>query len=98
MCNKAGCGLPDMLHAGDEIGFNVEGRTAGAAFLIQGVDIVKCIHGAQKSPPQGKNLQNASRLSFHPNDNTATIVIRNEDFIKYLEATGNEYEFVELYE
>lgn len=45
-----------------------------------------------------KNLQNAPRLSFHPNDNTATIVIRNEDFIKYLEASGNEYEFVELYE
>ena len=45
-----------------------------------------------------KNLQNAPRLSFHPNDNTATIVIKNEDFIKYLDATGNGYEFLELYE
>lgn len=45
-----------------------------------------------------KNLQNAPRLSFHPNDNTATIVIRNEDFIKFLDATGNGYEFIELYD
>ena len=45
-----------------------------------------------------KNLEKAPRLSFHPNDNTATIVIKNEDFIKFLDATGNGYEFVELYE
>ncbi|MCF0200233.1 MAG: prolyl-tRNA synthetase associated domain-containing protein [Bacteroidales bacterium] len=44
-----------------------------------------------------KNLQKAERLSFHPNDNTATIVIKNEDFIKFLESTGNSYEFIELY-
>lgn len=28
----------------------------------------------------------------------ANIVIRSEDFIKSLEAMGNEFEFVELYE
>ena len=44
-----------------------------------------------------QNLQKAERLSFHPNDNTATIVIRNEDFIKFLNAMGNSYEFIELY-
>jgi len=43
------------------------------------------------------NLKNADRLSFHPNDNTATVIIGGKDFIKYLDWTGNEYEFIELY-
>jgi len=43
------------------------------------------------------NLKNAERLSFHPNDNTATVIIGGKDFIKYLDWTGNEYEFIELY-
>ncbi len=45
-----------------------------------------------------KNLLNAPRLSFHPNDNTGTIIISQEDFIKFLEAMGNSYEFIELYD
>lgn len=34
----------------------------------------------------------------NPNDNTGTIIISQEDFIKFLEAMGNSYEFVELYD
>ncbi len=45
-----------------------------------------------------KNLEKAERLSFHPNDNTASIVIDNSDFIGFLKAMGNSYEFIELYE
>ena len=45
-----------------------------------------------------KNLLNSPRLSFHPNDNTGTIIISQEDFIKFLEAMGNSYEFIELYD
>lgn len=45
-----------------------------------------------------KNLENAEKLSFHPNDNTATVVISRSDFIKFLNAMGNGYEFIELYE
>ena len=45
-----------------------------------------------------KNLQKAPRLSFHPNDNTGTIIISQEDFIKFLEAMGNTYDFIELYD
>lgn len=45
-----------------------------------------------------KNLLKAERLSFHPNDNTATCVIKKDDFIKFLDAMGNEYEFIELYD
>lgn len=45
-----------------------------------------------------KNLQNAESLSFHPNDNTATCIIKKEDFVRFLDAMGNTYEFVELYD
>ncbi len=41
---------------------------------------------------------NESRLiSFHPNINTASLVISFGDFMKYLDWTGNAYEFVKLY-
>ena len=43
------------------------------------------------------NLQKEASLSFHPNDNTATVVISQEMFQKYLEEVGNTYEYIELY-
>ena len=43
------------------------------------------------------NLRNESSLSFHPNDNTGTVVISQEMFQKYLTAVGNTYEYIELY-
>jgi len=43
------------------------------------------------------NLKKAGRLSFHPNINTATIVISFQDFIRFLDWTGNGYEFIDLY-
>ena len=36
-----------------------------------------------------KQLQTADKISFHPNDNTASVVIRYPDFIHYLEIMGN---------
>ncbi|MBQ8650565.1 MAG: prolyl-tRNA synthetase associated domain-containing protein [Flavobacteriales bacterium] len=44
-----------------------------------------------------RNIENASSLSFHPNDNTATVVISLSQFLKYMECVGNSYEFIELY-
>ena len=44
-----------------------------------------------------ENLKSSERISFHPNDNTATLVISFEDFMKYLQWTGNSYEFLQLY-
>lgn len=44
-----------------------------------------------------KNLKRAEKISFHPNINTASLVISFDDFVKYLEWTGNSYEFIELY-
>lgn len=43
------------------------------------------------------NLRNEESLSFHPNDNTATVVISQEMFQRYLSAVGNTYEYIELY-
>jgi len=37
-------------------------------------------------------------ISFHPNENTSTLVIRFSDFEKFLMWTGNGYEYLKLYE
>ncbi|MCK4664871.1 MAG: prolyl-tRNA synthetase associated domain-containing protein [Bacteroidales bacterium] len=44
-----------------------------------------------------ENLNKFQRISFHPNINTASIVILFDDFIKFLNQTGNSYEYVKLY-
>lgn len=44
-----------------------------------------------------KNLLNQESLSFHPNDNRATVVIKQNEFQRYLELVGNSYEYIELY-
>ena len=42
-----------------------------------------------------KNLQSAEKISFHPNDNTASLVLKYSDFIKYLEFMGNQFEYID---
>jgi len=42
------------------------------------------------------NLKKAERLSFHPNLNTASLIIKYADFIRYLEWKGNSYDFIDL--
>lgn len=42
-------------------------------------------------------LKEAEKVSFHPNDNTASLVINNADMMKFIESIGNQYEFVNLY-
>ena len=44
-----------------------------------------------------RNLRQQHSLSFHPNDNTGTIVIPQAEFIRYLDGCGNSYEFIDLY-
>jgi len=41
-----------------------------------------------------EQLQSANYISFHPNDNTASLVLKYSDFIKYLNYMGNKYEFI----
>ena len=42
-------------------------------------------------------LRHATHLSFHPNDNKASLSITTDDFIRYMDWTGNTYEWKELY-
>lgn len=41
-------------------------------------------------------LRNAPTLSFHPNDCRGTVVIKREDFERYLTIVGNTYEYLKL--
>lgn len=45
-----------------------------------------------------EKLKEEERLAFHPNNNTATLVISKSDFLKFLDKTGNSYEFIKLYD
>ena len=42
------------------------------------------------------DLRGAARVGFHPNVNTATVVIRGHDFERFLEASGNVVKYVKL--
>jgi Ala-tRNA(Pro) deacylase len=43
-----------------------------------------------------EDLRVADKLIFHPNINTASVVIRGADFIRYLESTGNMVRWVRV--
>ncbi len=43
-----------------------------------------------------RDLKSATRLSFHPNINTATYVVSAEDFARFLEACGNVVRYVTI--
>jgi len=44
-----------------------------------------------------QQLKQFDKISFHPNDNTATVVISLGDFERFLEISGNGFEWLELY-
>ncbi len=41
-----------------------------------------------------EQLHQADKISFHPNENTASLVLNYHDFMKYLDASGNTYEYI----
>lgn len=41
-------------------------------------------------------LRNAEHLSFHPCDNTASVVLSNADFLRFLGIWGGEYEWLDM--
>ena len=45
-----------------------------------------------------ESLLKADKISFHPNINTASLVITQADFRKFLQWSGNSYEFLKLYD
>jgi Ala-tRNA(Pro) deacylase len=44
-----------------------------------------------------ENLRKSNSISFHPCINTASLVIKWGDFMRFLEWTGNGFEFLQLY-
>jgi Ala-tRNA(Pro) deacylase len=45
-----------------------------------------------------EKLKESGRLTFHPNDNRSSLVISKSDFLRFLDYTGNSYEFIKLYD
>lgn len=45
-----------------------------------------------------ENLRNRQQISFHPLINTASLLLDFNDFIRFLDFCGNEYEFTTLYD
>jgi Ala-tRNA(Pro) deacylase len=45
-----------------------------------------------------EKLKDSERLTFHPNINTASLVVSKSDFLRFLEFTGNSFEFLKLYD
>lgn len=43
-----------------------------------------------------KDLITGDKIQFHPNTNTATIIVSSEDFKKFLNWTGNKVRFLQL--
>ena len=44
-----------------------------------------------------RNLLDATKVSFHPNDNHASLVISVDDMMKFIKSIGNPYEALDLY-
>lgn len=44
-----------------------------------------------------RKLMDAEKVSFHPNDNRASLVISREDMMKFINNIGNPVEIVDLY-
>jgi Ala-tRNA(Pro) deacylase len=43
-----------------------------------------------------ETLLKAERISFHPNINTASIVLQFTDFMRFMQASGNSFDFIAL--
>jgi hypothetical protein len=42
------------------------------------------------------DLKNADRVSFHPCENTASVVVNNAGFLHFLDLWGGEVEWIEV--
>ena len=45
-----------------------------------------------------EKLPEFNNLSFHPNVNTASLIVSRKDFEKFIEYQGNSYEYIKLYD
>ena len=44
-----------------------------------------------------RDLLEADKVAFHPNDNRASLVITRDDMLRFIQSTGNPYEIVDIY-
>ncbi len=44
-----------------------------------------------------ESLRESQRISFHPCINTASLVIRYDDFLRFLRYRGNGFEYIKMY-
>jgi Ala-tRNA(Pro) deacylase len=44
------------------------------------------------------NIAQSTKISFHPNVNTASLVLLLNDFLKFMNYCGNDYRFIQLYD
>jgi len=42
-----------------------------------------------------QQLKQSDKVSYHPNDNTASVVISFTDLIRFIETMGNSYEYID---
>ena len=42
-----------------------------------------------------QQLKQSDKVSYHPNDNTASVVISFADLIRFIETMGNSYEYID---
>jgi Ala-tRNA(Pro) deacylase len=56
------------------------------------------MHDAEKAVTTvlDKDMSGKPRISFHPNDNAATVIISYEDLLKYLNHIGAAYQMAEV--
>ena len=45
-----------------------------------------------------ETLKKSAKVSFHPCINTASLIIKTEDLIRFIENRGNSYEWISLYD
>ena len=43
-----------------------------------------------------RDLENAERVSFHPNINTVTLALAREDFLRFVHDTGHRIQYVDV--
>lgn len=43
-----------------------------------------------------QDLKTAERISFHPCDNTASVIVSNADFMRFLDLWGGEWEWLDV--
>ena len=81
----------------DGLNFAVDGNYNGACASAANYNAQGYVIG-EMTLVVDRNLLNAEKVSFHPNDNRASLVITRDDMLRFIREVGNPYEVVDLYD